>query len=342
MSTVPTDNTSTKTASNKTSDAPLVRSESINLMQEMHINENDIERRKEWLEFTEKDVKHLAELNSIAQGYADELIKSLNEHFKKFNESSQIFDNPEVLKRVKVLQKEYFLRLTQGNYDSKYIEERLNVGNVHASIGLDVKWYLGAYNFYIQSVGAKIFEAYKDDPNKTRDLFLSLIKLVFMDIGLAIDTYIFQREITIREQQEAIRELSTPVLQVRGELLILPIVGIIDTKRARQITEKLLKFIRDRRAKVVVMDITGVSTVDSRVANHLLQTVDASRLMGATVIVTGLSPEVAQTLVTIGVDLSKLNTVGDLQGGLAEAERVLGYSVTRVDAENLVTNQSKK
>lgn len=300
-----------------------------NLLKEMNINEKDIERRKEWLEFTEKDVKHLAELDAIAAGYADELIKSLNEHFKKFEESSQIFDNPEVLKRVKILQKEYFLRLTQGNYDSHYIEERLNVGSVHASIGLDVKWYLGAYNFYVQTVGEKIFEAFKNDPQKTKELFLSLIKLVFMDIGLAIDTYIFEREITIREQQEAIRELSTPVLQVREELLILPIVGVIDTQRARQVTEKLLKFIRDRRAKVVVMDITGVSTVDSRVANHLLQTVDASRLMGATVIVTGLSPEVAQTLVTIGVDLSKLNTVGDLQGGLAEAERILGYSVTR-------------
>lgn len=343
MSTIPPlSKTPTSKKISETSSTAGSKSISSNLLKAMNINETDIERRKEWLEFTEKDVKHLAELDSIAKGYADELIKSLNNHFKKFNESSQIFDNPEVLKRVKVLQKEYFLRLTQGNYDSNYIEERLNVGNVHASIGLDVKWYLGAYNFYVQAVGGKIFEAFKDDPQKTKDLFLSLIKLVFMDIGLAIDTYIFQREITIREQQEAIRELSTPVLQVRGELLILPIVGIIDTQRARQVTEKLLKFIRDRRAKVVVMDITGVSTVDSRVANHVLQTVDASRLMGATVIVTGLSPEVAQTLVAIGVDLSKLNTVGDLQGGLAEAERILGYKVTRVERGDSLASSSQE
>lgn len=299
-----------------------------NLLREMNINDKDIERRKEWLEFTAEDVKHLGELNSIAQGYADELIKSLNVHFKKFDESSQIFDNPEVLKRVKILQKEYFLRLTQGNYDSKYIEERLKVGSVHASIGLDVKWYLGAYNFYVQTVGEKIFEAFNKDPKKVQELFLSLIKLVFMDIGLAIDTYIFEREITIHKQQEALRELSTPVLQIHDELLILPIVGTIDEHRARLLKETLLTSIRDRRAKVVIMDITGVTTVDSRVANHLLQTVDASRLMGATVIVTGLSPEIAQTLVTIGVNLSKFNSVGDLQGGLVEADRILGYSRT--------------
>lgn len=306
----------------------------LNLLKEMNINEEDIDRRKEWLEFTEKDVAHLTELNGIAQGYADELIKSLNEHFKKFDESSQIFDNPQVLERVKILQKEYFLRLTEGDYNSAYIEERLNVGSVHATIGLDVKWYLGAYNFYIQTVGEKIFKAYKDHPQKIQELFLSLIKLVFMDIGLAIDTYIFEREITIHQQQEALRELSTPVLQVRNELLILPIVGAIDEQRARLLTETLLMRIRDQRAKVVVMDITGVPSVDSRVANHILQTVDASRLMGATVIVTGLSPEVAQTLVTIGVNLSKLNTVGDLQGGLAQAERLLGYTVTRDKSTN--------
>src|SRR5499425_1052501 len=136
-----------------------------------------------------------------------------------------------------------------------------------------------------------------------------------------------ERERVIRQQQEAIRELSTPVLQVRERLLILPIIGVIDPQRARQLTEQLLRGIRTTRAKVVVIDITGVAAMDVTVANHLVQTVEASRLLGATVIVTGLSPEIAQTLVTIGVDLGKMNTVGDLQGGIEQAERLLGYKV---------------
>jgi len=140
--------------------------------------------------------------------------------------------------------------------------------------------------------------------------------------------FVQERERIIRQQQEAIRELSTPVLQVRDRLLILPIIGVIDPHRARQLTEQLLRGIRANRAKVVVVDITGVPSVDATVANHLVQTVDASRLMGANVIVTGLSSEIAQTLVTIGVDLSKINAVGDLQGGIEEAERLLGYTVT--------------
>jgi rsbT co-antagonist protein RsbR len=146
-------------------------------------------------------------------------------------------------------------------------------------------------------------------------------------------SFVDERERVIRQQQDAIRELSTPVLQVRERLLILPIIGILDTERARQLTEQLLSGIRAHRAKVVVIDTTGVPDVDVSVANHLVETVDASRLMGASVIITGLSSKIAQTLVTIGVDLGKMNTIGDLQGGIEEAERLLGFKVIRRDEE---------
>ena len=146
--------------------------------------------------------------------------------------------------------------------------------------------------------------------------------------------FVQERERVIRQQQEAIRELSTPVLQVRERLLILPIIGVIDPQRARQLTEQLLHGIRSTRAKVVVIDITGVAAMDATVANHIVQTVEASRLLGATVIVTGLSPEIVQTLVTIGVDLGKMNTVGDLQGGIEQAERLLDYRVTVLSESN--------
>jgi rsbT co-antagonist protein RsbR len=131
---------------------------------------------------------------------------------------------------------------------------------------------------------------------------------------------------------EAVCELSTPVLQVRKGLLIVPVIGLIDTTRARQLTEQLLESIASSRAKVVVVDITGVPAVDSAVANHLIQTANAAGLMGAHVIFTGLSPEVAQALVHIGVDTSPLHPQGDLQSGLEEAERMLGYRVVKTGA----------
>src|SRR6187551_2218438 len=176
-----------------------------------------------------------------------------------------------------------------------------------------------------------LFEKYEGDfglLNEVLDAYEPAANRIANTVAVS---FVDERERVIRQQQDAIKELSTPVLPVRERLLILPIIGVLDSERARQLTEQLLHGIRTHRAKVVVIDITGAPDVDQTVANHLVQTVDASRLMGASVIITGLSPTIAQTLVTIGVDLSKMNTIGDLQGGLEEAERLLGYKVTRTE-----------
>jgi rsbT co-antagonist protein RsbR len=171
-----------------------------------------------------------------------------------------------------------------------------------------------------------LFEKYQKDfdfLNRVLDAYEPAANRIANTVAVS---FVEERERIIRQQQDSIRELSTPVLPVREQLLILPIIGILDTERARQLTEQLLTGIRTHRARVVVIDVTGAPEVDEAVANHLVQTVDASRLMGASVIITGLSPKIAQTLVTIGVDLSKMHTIGDLQGGIEEAERLLGYN----------------
>ena len=174
-----------------------------------------------------------------------------------------------------------------------------------------------------------LFEKYHQDfglLNRVLDAYEPAANRIANTVAVS---FVEERERIIRQQQDSLRELSTPVLQVRERLLILPIIGVLDDQRAHQLTEQLLGGIRRHRAKVVVIDITGVPDLDAEVANHLVQTVDASRLMGAGVIITGLSPEIAQTLVTIGVDLTKMNTVGDLQGGIEQAERQLGFRVSR-------------
>jgi rsbT co-antagonist protein RsbR len=296
---------------------------------EMAIDDEEVARRKEFLEFGEGDVEKLKALRDTARRYADPVIAEFYDHILKFDETRAFFRDPKMLEHVKRLQKDYFVRLTEGDYGRAYVADRLRIGTAHERIDLAPKWYLGMYAFYLRLVATRLRDAFPGDLEKAFSSFLSLMKLVFLDIGLAVDTYTHARESTMRKQQEAIRELSTPVLQIRDRLLLLPIIGVIDTHRARLITDGLLHSIRDTRAKVVVMDVTGVSTIDTKVANHLIQTVTAARLMGASVIVTGLSSEVAQALVGLGLDLGKLNTVGDLQGGIEEAERMLGYRTVR-------------
>jgi len=191
--------------------------------------------------------------------------------------------------------------------------------------GVETHEVLGIVLLLRDVLARALFVKYQDDAdllNRILDAYEPAANRIAVTVGVS---FVEERERVIREQQEAIRELSTPVLQVRERLLILPIIGVLDSPRARQLTEQLLGAIQSNRAKVVVIDITGVATIDLTVANHLVQTVEASRLMGASAIITGLSSKIAQTLVDLGVDLSMMKTVGDLQGGLEEAERLIGY-----------------
>jgi rsbT co-antagonist protein RsbR len=189
--------------------------------------------------------------------------------------------------------------------------------------GVETHEVLGIVLLLRDVLARSLFEKYEHDAgllNRILDAYEPAANRIAVTVGVS---FVEERERVIREQQEAIRELSTPVLQVRPRLLILPIIGVLDSQRARQLTEQLLGAIQSHRAKLVVIDITGVASIDVEVANHLVHTVEAARLMGASAIVTGLSSRIAQTLVDLGIDLSMLRTVGDLQGGLEEAERLL-------------------
>ncbi|EKD40407.1 MAG: anti-sigma-factor antagonist [uncultured bacterium] len=303
----------------------------LTLAEMMNISDQELARRKQILEFGPEDEERLQKLADVSVEYAQEVIDAFYRHLLSFEEMKAFFPDSELLNRVKAKQKAYFIRLTQGNYDLDYVEDRLKIGAIHEQIDLPVKFYLSMYNFYLREVWQHIFAVDRDHPDEMMEIFFSLMKLTFLDISLAIDTYIDSRERTIKAlQQEAIRELSTPVLPFREGMLLLPIIGQIDSQRARQLTEHLLLSIRANRAKVVVIDITGVATVDSRVANHLVQTVDAARLMGTKVVFSGISPEIALTMVTLGIDLGPVYTVGDLQRGIEHAERLLGYRVEKV------------
>ena len=191
--------------------------------------------------------------------------------------------------------------------------------------GVETHEVLGIVLLLRDVLARSLFAKYQEDLellNRILDAYEPAANRIAVTVGVS---FVEERERVINEQQESLRELSTPVLQLRERLLILPIIGVLDSSRARQLTEQLLGSIQENRAQVVVIDITGVATIDRTVANHLVQTVEASRLMGASVILTGLSSEIAQTIVDLGVDLGMMKTVGDLQGGLEEAERLAGY-----------------
>ena len=259
-----------------------------------YLREHRTERREEW-------ARRISEAELLGVMSDDEI----------FSEATEVYDN-------------YVDALETGSVETlqtyaRELSERI------IPRGVETHEVIGIVLLLRDVLARSLFAKYQDDLdllNRILDAYEPAANRIAVTVGVS---FVDERERVISEQQEALRELSTPVLQLRERLLILPIIGVLDSDRARQLTEQLLGAIQEKRARVVVIDITGVATVDETVANHLVQTVEASRLMGASTILTGLSSEIAQTLVDLDVDLGMMKTVGDLQGGLEEAERLAGY-----------------
>ena len=213
--------------------------------------------------------------------------------------------------------------IVNGNW-TPYLDELRTQGINYAKMGISfVAWY-DIIAIYRELIRRKILGLAKADLEHSARVGDGMNRL--LDIGMSHlgEAYLAAKEQIIARQEAAIRELSLPILQVREHLLIVPLVGVIDTSRARQLIETLLGAIRDRRAQGVVIDVTGVPLVDTAVANHLVQACDAASLMGSQVVITGISPDMAQTLVTLGARLAKVETLGDLQEGIAHMEHLLG------------------
>ena len=275
---------------------------SITLLRELvtHLRGSRTELREEW-------ARRITEAQLLTAMSKDEI----------FAEATAVYDN-------------YVDVLETGSVEALQAYAR-NLSERIIPHGVETHEVLGIVLLLRDVLARSLFANYRADFNKLNRVLDAYEPAANRIANTVAVSFVQERERVIREQQKAIRELSTPVLPVREQLLILPVIGTVDPLRARQLTEQLLRGIRTNRARVVVMDITGVPEMDQTVANHLVLTVEASRLLGATMIVTGLSPELARTLVNIGVDLSKMHTVGDLQGGIEEAERLLGYKVVPLE-----------
>ena len=282
---------------------PSAPASDISLLHELvdYLRQNRTELREEW-------VRRITDAQLLRVMTAEEI----------FSEVTAVYDN-------------YVDALETGSVETLQAYAR-DLSERIIPRGVETHEVLGIVLLLRDVLARSLFVNYQHDADlleRILDSYEPAANRIAVTVGVS---FVEERERVIREQQEAIRELSTPVLQVRDRLLILPIIGMLDSQRARQLTEQLLGAIQANRARVVVIDITGVAAIDLVVANHLVQTVEAARLMGASTIITGLSSKIAQTLVDLGVDLAMMKTVGDLQGGLEEAERLLGRRLEEAEA----------
>jgi rsbT co-antagonist protein RsbR len=191
---------------------------------------------------------------------------------------------------------------------------------------------------FVLSLKQPIFNAVRrenaSDPTAMFDDIWKSTQMVDKLALITADAFQATREKFIARQQEELMELSTPVVKLWDGILALPIIGTLDSARTQVVMESLLQAVVQTNSRVAIIDITGVPTVDTLVAQHLLKTITAARLMGADCIISGVRPQIAQTIVHLGIDLAGVITKAKLSDAFALALQRTGQMVTKVNGDN--------
>ncbi len=208
----------------------------------------------------------------------------------------------------------------------KITKARLRFGLTHVETSL-----------FVLTIKHPLLRIAAKDKNMSLGNFLELItKLDILLNNLAIsivDIYIRNREEIIKRQQEEMLELSTPVVKLWDKVLTLPLIGTLDSARTQVVMESLLQAIVDTQSTVAIIDITGVPTVDTLVAQHLMKTVAAARLMGADCIISGIRPQIAQSMVHLGVSFNDIITKATLADAIRYAFRLIGIRLMQEEVK---------
>ena len=223
---------------------------------------------------------------------------------------------------------EYTSDIKKASWDSlrisleKITKARIRFGLSHVETSL-----------FILSLKNAIFQIAVKEPGITTEVLLEIIQesnTLLDNIALSVvDIYIKNREEIIKRQQEEMMELSTPVVKLWDKVLTLPLIGTLDSARTQIVMESLLQAIVDTQSTVAIIDITGVPTVDTLVAQHLMKTVAAARLMGADCIISGIRPQIAQSMVHLGVSFNDITTKATLADAIRYAFGLIGIRLVR-------------
>ncbi len=273
---------------------------------------------------------------------ADALAEQLTELFRSIPDAPYVNITPEELR---VGLREPFLKVAASlrgqddvflNYSREAIRRRAQQDTAMAA---KVVGSIGSLLY--QTISKSIPDIFPDSPEEQLLAKTALAELTFRSNQAGYEAYmeVRQEQLDKREAEiqamradyeqmsEAVRELSAPIAPIHDNVLVLPLVGTIDTNRAQTITEDLLEEIVRRQSDLVIIDITGVPIVDTNIANYLLQTTSAVNLLGAHVILVGISAEVAQTIVGLNLDLRQLTVRANLQDGIEYALEQLGLGI---------------
>lgn len=275
---------------------------------------------------SDDDTQKIHSYGDIVMPKLDEFVSLFYDWLRKQPEFEEFFPDEETLVYVQKMSRGYWEEFFRPELDDDYLEKRHKIGETHARIGLPLTIYFAAMHRSL-----KLFTEDLYDGSLSLEDYLAAMravsKLIHLDTSLVVDTYSRITNEAMAAQSRSLMEMSTPVTQIWEGVLFLPIVGIVDSKRAQEIMNATLTKISQTQSRAFIMDISGVAVVDTAVANYLMKVTKATRLMGCECTISGLSPAIAQTIVELGIDVGKVMTTATMQDALVDAFRRLGLNL---------------
>ena len=269
-------------------------------------------------EISPADLEKIRRYGKIIIPKLPDYVTAFYQWLKTQPEFDEFFSDPKALAHAQKLQLEYWRDFFEAAIDEKFLEHRRTVGEVHARIGLPLSVYFMSVNKTLVLFTEKLYD--QSLPVKEYLATVQAItKMIHFDTAIVVETYARMTNQKISRQSQALMEMSTPVTAIWQDILMLPIVGIIDSKRSQDIMDAVLSKIGETRSKVIIMDISGVGVVDTAVANHLIKITKATKLMGCECTISGVSPAIAQTIVELGINVGEVRTTATLRDALEAA-----------------------
>ena len=272
---------------------------------------------------SDDDKEKIHSYGNVVMPKLDEFVALFYDWLKKQPDFEVFFPDEATLIHVQTMFREYWQAFFRDDLDEAYLGKRDRIGETHARIGLPLTIYFAAMHRSLKLFTEDLY----DDSLTPQDYLRAMqavTKRVHLDTSLVVETYARISNETMVAQHRTLMEMSTPVTQIWPGVLFLPIVGIVDSKRAQEIMNATLTMIAQTQSRAFIMDISGVAVVDTAVANYLIKVTKATRLMGCESTISGLSPAIAQTIVELGIDVGKVMTTATMQDALVDVFKRLG------------------
>ena len=289
--------------------------------------DTDIKATLKEFEITEGDLELIKAAGSAIFDDLPDFINDFYDWLRCQPNFEHYFHSEKLVEHVKGKQLEQWQSFYGGHVDDTYFKSRRHIGAVHAQIDLSNNLYFAAMSKSQDLLSARLRMS-SDSDAAYMAMQDAVNKLMMLETYIVIDEIARIQKERITEHSRAVSEMSTPVTPIWDGILLLPLVGIMDSMRTAEIMDKSLAKIAEYRAKVFVLDISGVVAVDTAVANQLVKITKAAQLMGCKSVISGLSPSVARTLVELGVSMSEIETTSTLRDGFEIALRFTGGHVS--------------